>query len=235
MRVSRYLVLLAVAGAWGAVHAQVQRSGGGGNANAALMQQYQQAVGERTQLQADNAKMKKELDDVQKQLATVQQQAAAAKVGADRGQAAVTEARTSREVLQTKLDETNGKMQELVTRYRDTVTTMRGIETDRNQLKQQLAQSHSEFDQCAKNNDALYHVNTEVLDLYEHQGMLSYVQRAEPFTRLKRTQIENLSDRYRQRAEELRTPQPPAATPPPAAAPTSSAAAPPSEVAPATR
>lgn len=184
------------------VSAQVQRSGGGGNAQ--LMQQFQQAVSERTQLQADNAKLKKELDEVKKQLATAQQ-ATASKAGAERNQAAaVVAARAATDRTQKSLDETKGKMQELVSRYRETITTMRGIETERTQLQQQLAASKAGFDQCAETNYSLYQVAGEVLDRYAHQGAFSYLERAEPFTRIKRTQIDNLVLEYKQRAEELR-------------------------------
>ena len=186
----------------GAVSAQAARSGGG--ANAQLMQQYQQAVGERTQLQADNAKLKKELDDLKKQLGTVQKQATASKAGGDRSQAAVTAARAATDRTQKSLDETKGKMQELVGRFRETIATLRGVETERTQLQQQLATSQSRYDKCAETNYALYQINSEVLDRYAHQGAFSYIERSEPFTRLKRTQIENLVLEYRQRSEELR-------------------------------
>lgn len=184
--------------------AQVQRSGGGGG-NAQLMQQFQQAVSERTQLQADNAKLKKDLEDLKKQLATAQQQATASKAGAERNQAAaVMAARAATDSTQKSLDETKGKMQELVSRYRETITTMRGIETERTQLQQQLAASKAGFDQCAETNYSLYQITAEVLDRYAHQGAFSYLGRSEPFTRIKRTQIENLVLEYKQRADELR-------------------------------
>jgi chromosome segregation ATPase len=186
----------------GTVFAQVERSGGG--ANAQLMQQFQQAVSERTQLQAENAKLKKDAEDVKKQLATAQQQLTASKAGSDRNQAAVAAARASNESTQKTLEETKSKMQELVARFRETVTTMRGIETERAQLRQQLAASQSAYDQCAESNNSLYQIDNEVLDRYQHQGAFSYFERSEPFTRLKRTQIDNLALEYRQRAEELR-------------------------------
>jgi hypothetical protein len=114
-------------------------------------------------------------------------------------------------------------MQELIGHFRETVTTLRGVESERTQLQQQLAQSQAAFDKCAERNYALYQVDNEVLDRYQHQGPFSYLARAEPFTRLKRTQIDNLALEYKQRAEELRM-KPPAAngvgtapTPPPAA------------------
>jgi hypothetical protein len=123
-------------------------------------------------------------------------------------------------------------MQELVGRFRETITAMRGIETERNQLQQQVAAGQSAFDRCAETNYALYQINSEVLDRYAHQGAFSYFERSEPFTRLKRTQIDNLVLEYRQRADELQVKktaaaktaqqQPavtPAATTPPAATP----------------
>jgi chromosome segregation ATPase len=188
----------------GSAFAQVSRSSGGGGASAQLMQQLQQAVSERTQLQGENAKLKKEAEDLKKQLATAQQQLTASKAGADRNQAAVAAARASNESTQKTLEETKGKMQELVGRFRETITTMRGIESERSQLRQQLAASQATYDQCAVKNDSLYQIDNEVLDRYQHQGAFSYFERSEPFTRLKRTQIDNLALEYRQRAEELR-------------------------------
>ena len=204
MRASKGAALAAVALACSAAtFAQVQRSGGAG-ANAQVLQQLQQAMAERSQLQAENAKLKKDLDDLKKQLASAQQQATSSKAGADRNQAAVAAARAATESSQKNLEETKSKMQELVGRFRETITTMRGIETDRSQLRQQLASSQSAYDKCAQDNDALYQVNREVLDRYAHQGAWSYFERSEPFTRLKQTQIENLTVEYRQRADELR-------------------------------
>lgn len=196
-----FFVLMS-AGYIGAVSAQAARSGGG--ANAQLMQQYQQAVSERTQLQADNAKIKKELEELKKQLGTAQQQATASKAGVNRSQAAVTAARAATDRTQKSFDETRGKMQELVGRFRETITTLRGVETERGQLQQQLAASQSQYDKCAETNYALYQIDSEVLDRYAHQGAFSYLERSEPFTQLKRTQIENLVLEYRQRSEELR-------------------------------
>ena len=212
--------------------AQVQRSGGNnGAANAQLMMQYQQASTERAQLQADNTKLKKELDDVKKQLDAATKLAAASKasVGRDAGQLAAAQAaneRSSKEVADTK-----AKMQELIGKFRETITQMRGVESVRAHLEQELTQSKAAFDQCAERNYSLYQVDNEVLDRYAHQGAFSYMERAEPFTRIKRTQIDNLVLEYKERAEELRVKKAegapgsaaPAAAAPPPASPSSAA------------
>jgi hypothetical protein len=182
--------------------AQVQR--GGGNPNAQLYQEYQQAVADRTQLQADNAKLKKDLEELKKQLALAKQQAASTVSGAHRSDAALAAAQAANEASTRSLDDLKGKMQELISRFRDTIGQLQGVETERTQLRAQLNESQSAFDKCAESNYALYKVDAEVLDRYAHQGPFSYLARAEPFTQLKRTQIDNLVLEYRQRAEELR-------------------------------
>jgi cell division protein FtsB len=182
--------------------AQVQRSGGG--ANAQMAQQYQQALTERGQLQAENEKLKKSIDDLKKQLDAAQQQLGVAKQGASRSQTALAAAHASSESSEKALADDKTRTQELVTRFRETLTTLHGVETDRTQLQQQLAQSKAAYDKCAERNAQLYQVDKEVLDRYQHQGMFSYMERSEPFTRLKKTQIDNLALEYQQRAEELR-------------------------------
>lgn len=184
--------------------AQVQRSGGGGAANAQLLQQMQQAVSDRAQLQAENTKLKKQAEDLKRQLDAAQQQLTTSKAGAARNEAAVAAARSANETTQRSLDDAKARMQEVVAKFRETIATMREIETERSQLKQQLAAGQAAFDKCAQDNEALYQVDNEVLDRYAHQGAFAYLARSEPFTQLKRTQIENLVIEYRQRAEELR-------------------------------
>src|ERR1700738_3736915 len=61
------LVALTLAG--GSVHAQTARSGGG--ASAQLLQQMQQLASERTALQAENAKLKKDLEAMRKERDTL--------------------------------------------------------------------------------------------------------------------------------------------------------------------
>jgi chromosome segregation ATPase len=194
--------------------AQVQRSGGGsGAANAQLMMQYQQASTERTQLQADNAKLKKDLDDLKKQLDAANKSAVASKAGVSRDAAQLAASQATSQRTSKELEDTKTKMQELITKFRETITQMRGIETERAHLQQQVAQGETALDVCAQRNYDLYQVDNEVLDRYAHEGAFSHVARAEPFTRIKRTQIDNLVLEYKERAEQLRVKKP--ATQPP--------------------
>jgi chromosome segregation ATPase len=183
--------------------AQVQR-GGGGTASAALMQQYQQVVSERDRLQADNAKLKKDNDELRRQMDTVKEQLATTKAGATRNASALATAQASSESNARALTDSRGKMQELIGRFRETAAQLRTVESDRAVLQQQLTQSKAAFDKCAQSNFDLYQVTNEVLDRYAHQSAFSYMAKAEPFTRIKRTEIDNLVLEYRERAEQLR-------------------------------
>jgi len=181
---------------------QSERSGGG--VNAQLAQQYQQAVAERTQLQSDNAKLKKDLDDTKKELDAAKRQLAALNANTGKAQAELTAAQTSSQNNEKTLEQTKAKLQELVDRFRDNVATLRGTETERVQLQQQLVQAKAAIDQCAQRNVALSELNAEVLDRYQHQGVFDHLAKAEPFTRIERAKIDNLVLEDRQRVDELR-------------------------------
>ena len=68
----------------------------------------------------------------------------------------------------------------------------------------ELAERNRAFDVCAENNQQLLEINRDVLDRYEHTGLLTRVSATEPFTRLTRTRMENLVDETRERVEQLR-------------------------------
>lgn len=204
---SSFLALAALV-VGGPAWAQQARSGG----NDQLVQQMQQLASERTDLQAQNDKLQKDLDAAKQQLVAVKQQLDAAKAGAAHSQTEVSAARAAadaaRDNNEKALADAKSKMQDLVDHYRATVASLRDTETERAQLRQQLVQTNAGWDQCAQRNDSISKVTDEVLDRYEHEGVFTSVGRAEPFTQLKRTQIENLVLEDRERVAELRAKQP---------------------------
>jgi chromosome segregation ATPase len=181
--------------------AQVERSGG---ANAQLAMQYQQLQTEKTQLHSDNVKLKADLDSVKKQLDAQAQQLKTLKAGAGGAQAALAAAQATGQRTEQNLTQTAAKLQELISRFRELGATLRQVEAERADLQQQLSRGTAALDQCAQRNEQLYQINAEVLNRYEHEGAFSRLAAAEPFTRIKRTQIENIALENRQRAEALR-------------------------------
>jgi septal ring factor EnvC (AmiA/AmiB activator) len=186
----------------GSAWAQVERSGGG--ANAQLAMQYQQVVSERTQLQEENEKLKKDLGDLKKQLDDAKHELTVSKAAETvRSQAQLATVQAVRDSSAKDLETAKGKMQELVDRYRDTATTLRTVETDRAQVMQQLSASKAAFDKCAQDNVSISQITAEVLNRYQHQHLFSDLGRAEPFTKIKQTQIDNLVLEYREAVDQL--------------------------------
>lgn len=187
-------------------YAQVERSG---NADARVMQQLQQVSGERTALQKENAKLQLEIDQLKKDNAKLSSGRTALEGRAKALEAAALRSRSddTSKATQEQLERTRTQMQELVTKFRETAQALRDAETERSTAKGQLGERERDLKVCVDRNAGLYNLNADVLDFVEHRGLWSTVAEREPFTRLKRVELENLIDDYKYRADELRLEQ----------------------------
>ncbi|MDE2306037.1 MAG: hypothetical protein KGL34_10780 [Gammaproteobacteria bacterium] len=187
------------------VFAQVARSGG---ANAALVQQMQQALADNASLQAQVNSLKQRLDASTQALAAAQKQLKSSKAAASASSAQLSSVRAAGENTSKELALAKSQMRELVAHYRDTIATLRKSEADNGKMRRTLSGRQASLTRCTEDNRKLYRVTTEVLDRYQHQGLFQYLARSEPFTRLERTRIENFADEYGQQARELKAPSP---------------------------
>lgn len=184
--------------------AQTTRSTGGDTSR--LQQQLQQLASERTALQSENARLKQQLDEAQQKLssataqqATLERRALGAETTAKRlaasGSTGVEEATRSR-----------AQMEEVVEKFRETAQSLKTAETERAELRQRLAAEEQRLTTCRANNAELLQINEEMLVRLENTGFWTKLAADEPFTRLKRTQLENLAAEYRDRAADLAVP-----------------------------
>jgi chromosome segregation ATPase len=180
--------------------AQSARKDAGNNAQ--LIQQMQQLATERTQLQAENARMKRELDETRKERDSLKGEREANDKRLRNSEAAALRAGGDRKQVEDELAQTRERMNELVAKFRETATALREAETGRATSEQQLQVRTQDLGSCVDRNAQLYTMNGEILDRLEGQGFWSSVSRAEPFTRIKRAQLENFADDYRARAAE---------------------------------
>ena len=201
--------------------AQTARSGGG--ANAQLLQQMQQLASERTSLQSENAQMKKDLDALRKERDSLKDSLKKAQAALDgrvkAGEAALAHTAAQRESTEQELRRTKDKMEELVIKFRETIQTLHTAETEGTTAKQTLVVRDRDLKVCVDHNAALYKLNDEILTRLEHPSVWGRVATAEPFTRIKRTELENLVDDYKTRADDQRMPVTPAKPAAPAAPP----------------
>jgi chromosome segregation ATPase len=199
---------VAVSLAIGAAHGQSARSGGG--ASAQLMQQMQQLASERTSLQAENSKLKKDLEDMRKERDALKSSHQALDRRAKTSEGSLKELLARRDSSEQELTQAKEKMQQLVAKFREVAQTLRETETQQTAAKQTLAAREQDL------NQALYKLNDEVLTRLENQGVWSRVASAEPFTRIKRTQLDNYVVESKARADAQRLPS--AAAPAPSSA-----------------
>ena len=213
----RYGVSMRILQAWSVVIfavvalpsvAQVERSGAKGDVR--VMQQLQQVTSERASLQAENGKLQQEIEQLKKDNAkltaakgTLEGRAKALEIAANRA----SRSDDSDKQTQEQLERTRAQLQELVAKFRETAQALRDVETERSATKGKLVARERDLQVCVDRNAGLYNLNADVLDRMEHRGLWSALAENEPFTRLKRVELENIADDYKFRANELRIEQ----------------------------
>ncbi len=181
----------------------------GDQQNAQAMQQLQQLTAERAALQAENARLKKELEDTRKKADSASAQEEALKRRAQSAEAASSRLAASTAANTESAARTREQMDELVGKFRETAQTLKQVEAEKNELKQSAAAADRQLKTCRDHNAQLFSINAELLVRLENTGFFTKLAADEPFTRLQRTKLENLAGEYRARAAELKvTPQP---------------------------
>ena len=183
------------------VNAVSERGGDSGGANAQTQALIQQLGAERTRLTAENAKLKKQVKDLEKEVESIKADSesknaqAASEINSTRQQlAAKTE--LSDELL-SRLKDAKSKFDELVAKFRETISNLHKVENESAQRGQEIVRLNDELKSCATSNVELSRLGIEVLDNYENKGFWDRAGQKEPFTQIKRVQIENLVDDYK--------------------------------------
>ena len=182
--------------------AKAQTARPGGAQSAQLLQQLQQLGSERTTLQTENDRMKKELESLRKERDQLKQAQHGLDERARAAAAALAQVNGQRTTTAQELEQSKAKLQELIAKFRETLQTLRQIETEATTGKQTLARRDRELQVCTDRNAALYQLNGEILTHFEHESAWSRLGRAEPFTQIKRVQLENMLDDYKGRADD---------------------------------
>jgi predicted RNase H-like nuclease (RuvC/YqgF family) len=208
------LIMVATLGAAFSTSPALAQSARTASGNAQVMQQLQALAAERTRLLADNAKLQADLEATRKERDALRKQQDATKRRLEGGDVAAARAGARAATLQQELDREKSRLAELVGKFREMAGTLREVETDRTTVKTSLGQRDAELKQCIDRSLSLYQLNGEILTRLEQGGAFTPASVFEPFTRLKRVELENLIDGYQSRAEELRS-TPTALQPPP--------------------
>ncbi len=182
-------------------HAQTARQPPAGGAAPQASAQF---AAEKAQLQSQLASARKDLEDARAKLQAAGKEASGSRSGLAALKAQLAQAQEARQAAEASRDQLQAKLQELLDKYRQNTGALAGLETERGQLKQDLASATARLDVCAQRNVALYDAMNEALAKLGRGGFFTAMGRTEPFTKIERVRLENMVDEYRQRAEELK-------------------------------
>lgn len=156
-----------------------------------LQQAQRQLAQEKNELMEQKAAVEAELGEVRKKAEAETRRAA----NLNREVAALRSAR----------DEVAARLAEMEAELRRTQELQRAAEAEGKRLQFALNTEKQQHFDCAENGKALRKVGAEVLALYEKKSCLDSTLQREPFTGLKRVEIENAVEDLR---DKLDTPRP---------------------------
>lgn len=196
----RAVLFCAVAASAGA---QQARDDGGA---ARLQAMVSQLTAERTQLQAENKDVKAKLEAANGELKKIRDQNADLTKRLSQSETSLAQSSASNTRSTEQNTQLRSRMDELVKQFRETIENLKKTELERNDLKTMLAAREAVLGTCVTNNDKLFATGNEILDRYEAKGCFASAREKEPFTQLKRVQLQNLVDEYRWKLEDEHLP-----------------------------
>jgi septal ring factor EnvC (AmiA/AmiB activator) len=134
---------------------------------------------ERDSLQTENAKLKIEIEDLTKKLSGLKKSS----------EAALSKSRESNTSLNENLQQT--------------MQSLRKTESVKNQLQDTVVGQAQQIESCEFNNAKLVQTNRELIDHYDKKGFFDALLQHEPLTQLKRVEIENITQEYQDRVDQL--------------------------------
>ena len=204
MRV-RVLLIIYLAFLATTVSAQEARRAGS-EASARMQQQLQQLGSERTALQAENADLKAQVSKLEKDVEVSRTEKDALVRRAGTAESKVSRAESGQQSVSSRLESTESRLNEVVGKYKEIAEQLRKLEAERNELARRAAEDGQNLKVCAQRNVQLAGVANEALDRYEQKGCFGALAQAEPFTGLKRVEVENAVEGYRQQIDSLQLP-----------------------------
>lgn len=173
-----------------------------------LQQQMQQidqtrAVAEQEKAAALAAKetAERELDKILSDTASTKRQLAGERSTRSRMERELQAAHTERDALKVRLADTEKQLADSVAVQRATAQTLAQIESEKKQTTTRLSGKEEDLNVCKNHNDKLYVISREMMQKYRDKSCRDALAQAEPFTGLKKVEVENLLETWRDRLD----------------------------------
>lgn len=186
------------------VYAEAAKRSGGSDAAAARAQMMlRQITAERDAFRAEAEKMEAEVEKRDKKIETLKRKVASIEKRVGHSGDVIDKYKENSEMMRDRILDARDKMQKLVDKYRELVTALKIVEGERAELVKTVDEKQQLNQQCAGDNVKLYETNLELIDLYKDKSAWDAFVQAEPFTQLKRVEIENIAQQYRIKVNDL--------------------------------
>jgi hypothetical protein len=205
MRGSKALKRLAVVMAGCGAVAGVALAQSGDDPTARLRAALRDATVQVRQLEDQNATLQAKQAELERDRQTAVQKAAAA----EKELAALRSKGTANvEALQRTADAQKESLTKWETAYKDAASTAQTRDADAKRMEAALVTLREEKRLAEEKNDKLYKLGQELLDLYDHKSVMDVVGSAEPVTKLKRVEYENIVQDYEDKLRDNRITHP---------------------------
>lgn len=173
-----------------------------------LQQQMQQIEQARAQAEQEKATAlseketaERELEKIRSDTVTAKQQLSSERSTRSRMERELQALKTENRALKTQLVDTEKKFAESTAQQRTTAQTLAQAESAKKQTVAQLAGKERDLDICQSHNGKLYMIGREMMQKYRDKSCADALAQAEPFTGLKKVEVENLLETWRDRLD----------------------------------
>lgn len=167
--------------------------------------ELQQAREQSAALEAEKNKSVKELEQVSKSGKAAEAKAARLARELKEEQAQRGQMETELAAAKQRLAELESKVAELTGSLDETRRTLAGTEAAKKNLEGIKTRNEREIALCEDKNKSLYQVGRDLMVRYEKKSCEDVLAQREPFTGLKRVEVENLMEEYRDKLDEQKT------------------------------
>lgn len=159
-----------------------------------------QAEQERAAALADKDKLERELDAAK----AIGRKLAGERAARNRAERTLKTLQAEVDVLKAKLADTEARLADTQAKLQTSSQMLAQTESAKKQTESQLASTRQDLGQCRTHNGRLYSLSRDMMTKYRDKTCQDALAQAEPFTGLKRVEVENLLETWRDAADRER-------------------------------
>ena len=168
------------------------------------VQQLDQARAQAEQEKADALAAKENLQRELDKLKAVKGQLTSERLARKRVERELKALQAELEASKTRIAETEAKLADSQVQQRATVHTLVQTESAKKQTETQLAGTRQDLKLCQTHNGRLYGLGREMMQKYRDKSCQDALAQAEPFTGLKKVEVENVLETWRDQLDRER-------------------------------